>query len=71
MIADPTTRVSIPGLVCNSCCLLDLFLRFGDEVELAAGYHTDGVRVYVSGGFTCWLDSLPNQCTCNRLKASL
>ena len=64
MIADPTTKVPVMGSVCNCCALIDLFIRFGDEVSLEDGRHTDGVRVNVSGEFVVWLDSLSNECTC-------
>ena len=71
MIATSTTQVPIKGCCCNTCALINLVVRFGDEVSLEDGRHTDGLRVYVSSQFVVWLSSLPNQCTCNRLKASL
>ena len=65
MMATASTRVELLGYACNACALADLFSRFGDEVSLEDGRHTNGVRVYVSGGFAVWLNGgLPTTCTC-------
>ena len=54
---------------CNRCVLRQLRTAYTTSIHVQDARHTPGLRVYLHGQFHCWLQDLPEECTCrNRLR---